>query len=251
MKIIVGSTALAYFNLNRRKLLDIDYWYTSDEASPGGDSVVVPADILELVEHTNGYATPEAIYTIKLSHSIYDIHWQKTKLDILHLYHCGCKVLPGLYEKLKEHWKQVHGSKSFLSLNKTKDEFFTDNVSYIYDHDYLHELVAHPNEPIYKSCLKDGHDVLIDKAKFNAVPLMQRVEMLREEITVIAAERWLIDPRYRGKISWYRAYMFSLRKTVTTLTKGDYSYFIMENLRYFVKPSYGSFKHLIETLELE
>ena len=36
MKIIVGSTALQYFNLNGRKPLDVDYWHTSDEVSPGG-----------------------------------------------------------------------------------------------------------------------------------------------------------------------------------------------------------------------
>ena len=66
---------------------------------------------------------------------------------------------------------------------------------------------------------------------------------------MIAAERWLIDPKYKGKISWFRAYLFSLRKTVTTLTKGSYSYFIMENIEHFIKPDYSYFKHLLETLE--
>ena len=97
--------------------------------------------------------------------------------------------------------------------------------------------------------LKDGHDVLIDKKKFDTMLFEDQIRMLREEITVIAAERWLIDPKYKGKISWFRAYLFSLRKTVTTLTKGSYSYFIMENIEHFIKPDYSYFKHLLETLE--
>lgn len=250
MKLIVGSTALEVFGCNRKKPVDIDYWYTEDEVNPGGDSVVMPQDIMNLVPQAGGYALPSAVYTIKLSHSIYDIHWQKTKLDILHLKHKGCEVLPELYEALKIHWKQVHGDKNFLSLNKTKEQFFTDNVNYIHDHDYLHELVAFPNKPMYTNCLKAGHDVMIDKDKFTNMPLEDKIRMLREEITVIAAERWLIDPKWKGNISWFRAYMFSLRKTVTTLTKGSYSYFIMENMEHFVKPDYSYFKHLINTLEI-
>lgn len=249
MKIIVGSTALQYFNLNRRKPLDVDYWHTSDEAPPGGDSVVMPEHIMNLVDHVDGYATPNMIYTIKLSHSIYDIHWEKTKLDIIWLKASGCEVYVDLYLALKEHWKKTHGNKNFLSLNKTKEDFFTDNVNYVLDHDYLHELVAYPNPPMYTHCLKDGHDVLIDKKKFDTMSFEDQIRMLREEITVIAAERWLIDPKYKGKISWFRAYLFSLRKTVTTLTKGSYSYFIMENIEHFIKPDYSYFKHLLETLE--
>ena len=76
MKLIIGSKALEVFGCNRKKPVDIDYWYTEDEANPGGDSVVIPQNIMNLVPQAGGYALPSAIYTIKLSHSIYDIHWQ-------------------------------------------------------------------------------------------------------------------------------------------------------------------------------
>ena len=72
----------------------------------------------------------------------------------------------------------------------------------------LHELVSYPNPPMYTHCLKDGHDVLIDKKKFDTMLFEDQIRMLGEEITVIW-QRWLIDPKYKGKISWFRAYLFS------------------------------------------
>lgn len=250
MNIIVGSTALEYFGLSRRTPVDIDVWTDDESFEKEGimDVCKIPTEILLLVDQVDGYATPDSIYTIKLSHAVYDIHWQKTKLDILHLKHHGCKPIQELYEALKIYWVKEHGNKDFLSLNKSKEDFFTDNVEYVHDHDFLHQLVAYPNPPMYTKCLKDNHEVLIDKDKFKVMSLEDQIRMFREEITVIAAERWLIPKKWHGKISWYRAYMLSLQKTVVSLTKGDYSYFLVENLDKFVKPDYSQFKHLLTTL---
>lgn len=255
--IIVGSTALAKFSLARGTPKDLDIW-TDDESEliDKTDSHLIPREIIQLVPRLverggmKRWATPDAIYTIKMSHAEYQIKWQKTKLDILWLKAKGCKLIPELYEALKVHWVTVHGSKEFLSLNKTKDDFFNDNVTYVYPHDDLHELVAYPNRPIYERCLKDNQEVLIDKNKFFAMPFEDQVRMFREEISVIAAERWMINPTWKGKISWYRAYILSLEKTVTRLTKGWASEFILMNLEHFVKPKYEYFEHLIEELKL-
>ena len=112
----------------------------------------------------------------------------------------------------------------------------------------LHDLVAYPNPPMYTKALKDGHDVLIDRNKFEALPFEDRVRMFREEIAVIACERWVLNPYWKGNISWYRAHMFSVRKTVTTLTKGYFSYFLVENLEHFVKPKFEYYKNILNTL---
>ena len=82
------------------------------------------------------------------------------------------------------------------------------------------------------------------------MPFEDQIRMFREEIAVISMERWLINPYWKGKISWYKAHMLSLEKTVTTLTKGWASYFIVENIEHFVRPEYGYVKHLMEVLEL-
>jgi hypothetical protein len=179
----------------------------------------------------------------------WDIFWDKHKQDVLTMKLVnGCEIIPDLYETLVEHWKEEHGDKDFLSLYKSKDEFFTDGVVYVYDHDYLHELVAWPNRPVYESVLKDGHQVAIDHEKFLRLPFEQQVRMFREEISVIAAERWLISPKTCGKIHWIKAYQMALRKTVTSLTKNWATEFILMNLEYFHKPDYGYFEYLIKTL---
>ena len=161
MQITVGSTALKYFNLNRREPIDLDLWTNGEIDVEQSDSHIFPQYILDAVPTVNGesnsfIATPDAIYTIKCSHAIYDIKWDKTKGDILWLKANGCKLIEPLYSLLKDHWKKEHGNKDFLSLNQTKEDFFTDNVTYIYDHDMLHDLVAYPNPPMYTKALNSG-----------------------------------------------------------------------------------------------
>lgn len=251
MKVLVGSKALERFRLNRREPKDTDYWVTEDEPVVGGeDNMVMPESIMNRLEVTDsGVATPNTIYTIKLSHLGWDIHWQKTKLDCLWLEAKGRKIIPELYEELVKYWKKLNG-KDFLSLSRNKSEFFTDHVTYVYDHDYLHELVAHPNPPMYTKCLKDGEEVLIDKEKFDKMSHEDQVRMFREEITTIAIERWLVNPKWKGKISWYKAYLLSLQKTITSLTKNWATDFLVLNLKDFYKPDYDYFRYVIKTLDL-
>lgn len=249
--IIVGSTALKHFGMNRNEPKDVDVWVTEDETYSvcrGYDIHVLPNEVLDLIPHSSGgHAIPDAVYTIKCSHLAWDIKWEKTKNDILWLKANGCKLLPKLYRELKKHWEGVHGDKSFLSLNKCKEDFFQDGVKYVYDHDYLHELVAFPATPMYTHCLKDGEDVLIDKDKFDCMSTEMQLRMFKEEVTVIAIERWLL---HKNDISWFEAYGLALKKTITNLTKNWACDFIISNLDYFVKPEYEYFKHALETLKI-
>lgn len=247
--IIVGSTALKYFGLNRRPPSDIDRWFSESEERCGKeDDHTILDGIMAIVPQESGFATPDAIYTIKCSHFHWDIHWEKTKQDILWLKSKGCQLIPELYHELKKQWEIEHGDKSFLSLAQNKGEFFTDMVVYKYDHDHLHELVAYPNKPMYTKCLKDGYEVLTDWDKFCNMTLEDSVRMIREEITVIAIERWLINDHWKGKIDWYKAYMYSLRKTLTRLMKGEFADFIVFNIDKLVVPDYSYFEHAFKTL---
>lgn len=246
--IIVGSRALAFAGLNRLTPKDIDVWTDEETINHSGDVTLVPTDLLELLPNVNGYATPNAIYTIKCSHLGYDIHWQKTKLDILFLKNNGCELIDNLYSYLIEFWKIKNGDKAFLSLARTKGEFFKDHVNYIHDHDYLHELVSHPNRPAYESVLRKGEEVLIDKSKFDKLSHASKVRMFREEIAVIACERWVLNPYWKGKVSWYTAYRLSLQKTITNLTKGWATTFIVCHLDEFIKPDFNYFRNILNTL---
>jgi len=252
MKAIVGSTALEYFDLNRKEPKDIDVWYAEGvDPDDGDDSLVIPKDIFNLLETDNGYCTPDTIYTIKCSHLGWDIHWEKTKLDIIWLQANKCKLMPELYMKLVAHWKTLNGNKDFLSLSQDKREFFNDHVTYIYDHDYLHELVAYPNDPTYRRCLKDGEEVLLDKDKFNILPVDDKISMFREEMAVIAIERWLVNPVWKGRFSVAQAHDLALKKTIVSLTKNWATDFIVTNIDKFFRVDLSYFKTPAEVLGID
>lgn len=259
-KIIVGSRALEYslFHLPRNEgkgKRDVDIWvkesYSGDLT--GTDHHIIPDHIMDMIECVDGYASKDMIYTIKLSHFCWDIFWEKTKDDIVYLSNY-CRVDKELFHELKKHWQKEHGNKDFLSLKRSKDDFFNDHVTYYYDHDYLHELVAYPNPPTYTRCLKDGEDVLIDKERFDNMNFDDKIKMFREEITAIALERWIIPEFKRGvknRRSWYSAYMLSLKKTIISLTKNWANEFIIENLSHFTCPDYSMFEYALVKLDME
>ena len=251
--LIVGSTALKRFGVNRGEPKDIDRWFSrGDENGIGAhDDSVIPCHIYQMLkwQHSNtGTVNPHAIYTIKMSHLPHDIKWEKTKNDIIWLKAKGCQLILPLYHELKLHWETVHGDKSFLSLLQNKDEFFNDFVHYEYDHDYLHEVVASPAQPMYNMCLKDGEAVLTDKAKFCKMSGEDQIRMFREEIAVIALERWVLNPKCKRSIGWYEAHGMALKKTIISLTKNWATDFLIHNLEKFVKPDYSYYKNALNLL---
>lgn len=257
--IIVGSTALSIFrpDLNiKPKDLDIMVLdYMADNFY--GDVIKIPPKLyMRLVNYcrVKNYQSndewvlpPDALLTLKASHLQYDNKWEKTKRDVISLINLGYKVIPELFSILSEHWKEDYGNKDFLSLNKNKVDFFNDFVDYKYDHDYLHELVAYPDKPVYTKCLKDGSEVLICKNKFDNLPEYDRLQMFREEVTVIALERWLYNDK-SVDMSWMQAYNRALKLTITRLTKGWASEFMALNIKELSKQKYSTFKHAIEIL---
>jgi hypothetical protein len=236
MKVIIGSWALNHAGINFRKAKDYDIWISEDEDKSklaNADFHIAPIEIIELIPvipNTN-VATVNAIYTIKCSHMGWDIKWEKHKSDVIWLKANGCELIPDLYKKLVKYWETVHGDKNHLSLNKTKEEFFDDHVIHVYNHDLLHEIVAKPNRPIYESVLKDDRQVLIDKRRFLLLGRDYQIKLFREEIKVIALERFLIPAHF--KMSVLKAYLLALKKTITNLTKNWATEFIVENLYEF------------------
>lgn len=253
-KIIVGSHAAKRFNLSRGDPVDIDIW--ADREIPkkkGIDVKVIPVNILDLIKvDEEGYALPDSLFTIKCSHLGWDNPmWKKHYLDVLFMKQKGCNIEEGLFKELIAYWKERFGNKEFLSLKKDKQTFFTDNVNYVFDHDLLHEKAALPNRPVYEKCLKFNEDVLIGKSKFNSLLFDDKVRMLQEEIHVILYERWIIPARLRGDkdISWWKCYPWSLRKTITSLTKNEFTEFIIRNIDKFYKPNMSIINNLNNFLE--
>lgn len=248
---VVGSRAAAFRTDWYRGVSDLDIW--SAEAIPpekGLDSSVVSQEIMGAFQLPQAsYATLDDLYTIKVSHLPWPIFFWKHANDALFLKQQGAELNIRLYGLLKEHWKEVHGGKEQLSLYRSKEEFFDDAVPKEHDHDMLHELVSYPNVPVYTTVLKEGHTVFTDKEKFLALPFYDKIRMLREEMCVIMAERWLLHDHIRAKITYPQAWRMSVEKTTTALTKGVYSEFIVENLEHFVLADKKETEHLFKTLK--
>lgn len=260
MFVIVGRTALNYHECKKGNT-DLDVWITADtKFKISGDQkldlCVMPNYIMELFSEeamTTGYASLSDLLAIKMSHLTYDIFWKKHKQDYLFLKTVTNEYNWELYLALVEHWKKEFGNKDYLSLYRTKDSFFDDFVKKDYEHDYLHTLVARNGIPVYEKCLKDGQEVFIDKNKFDKLDFCDKIRMFQEEVAVIALERWVIPSiKKDGEIiPICVAYNRSLHKTVTALTKGWASEFIVKNLDQFLNPLYNEMLSALTVLNLK
>lgn len=213
------------------------------------DSSVLPNDVYDTLEarceprHVMDgiwILTPseKAMVTLRASHLPWDIKWWKHAATVITKAPVT-GIDDHLYSVFRKYWGETHEESPHLSLYGTKDEFFNDAVEYVYDHDFLHELVADGDTPIYQTVLKDGHEVFVDWDKFLQLPYEKQIQMFREEVAVIACERFIIAPRAKGKYNLKQAWDLSLQKTVTALTKGKSTDFMIYNLHEYVNYEEG------------
>lgn len=247
MRLIVGTTALQYWGIPCREPKDLDT--ITDTLTGEGDEIFMSYQILKRFKHKGGYVVPDHLLTLKLSHMGWQTHreqfsiWSKHKKDVVGLLNLGYKVDTDLYHVLINHWKVCLGNKEFLHFNKSSEDFFDDHVIYKFSHDYLHECIK--EGPTYKKCLKDGAEVEIDEGKFLLLPDEEKVSFFKEEITVIAIERWLVHAR----CTWYKAYKLALEKTITRLTKDWMTDYILLNLKDFLQPDVELFYNFLNKHE--
>ena len=262
MEIIVGRTALNACLFKQSKT-DTDVWTNEQESydfwkKAKADVCLMPKHIMDAFsEETKkrGWAVLPDLLAIKLSHLPYDIFWWKHIQDVLLLRKMGVEPNNTLKERLSEHWKEEFGGdKPFLSLYRQKDQFFNDFVPKKYEHDYLHTLVAEDGVPVYTEVLQDGQEVMVDKEKFFSLPLSKQIRMFKEEVAVIALERWVIPSLTNPLLPdifilcvWQKA----LHKTVTALTKGWASDLILSHIEEFLIPLESEMLYALDKLNLK
>ena len=224
--ILVGSTVLSkYIPI---KVKDRDYIGITDDKPQNCDYLKVPEEIYsKLLEYSNNNElTLEGLYNLKASHLEFDLNWWKhSKHLILIQEKYNLKINNDFYKVLNTYWKSFH--KKNVRLTKSKQDFFNKSVKREYDHDYLHELVKHEDVPLYKKILKDNHDILPSEKKFNNLSFEQKINLAREEVYVIALERYIIP---RLEEDYKTAYRKSIHKVVTSLTTGWFTKFMIDNL---------------------
>lgn len=130
--------------------------------------------------------TMNEMLTLKVSHAIYDIKWQKTMSDIRFLQIKGHQTIPGLLSELRILWDNVHGKQQRTNFEVEPGKFFDDRVKRKTNHDELHRLI-NPT-PTYIGMVENG--VTPNEDLFRNMSDIDRTEVLFEEAFVLAIERF-------------------------------------------------------------
>lgn len=224
MEILVGSQVLAQ---HIPGVIPRDTDYFSDTPIPGAETFYHP--LLEEYTWENGkensVATLDELYTIKVSHSYWELRngsWGKHIKQMMEMKNHGAKFIPELHDLLYRIWEETHGKKK-ANLEKEPEEFFTSTVKRFYEHDSIHAAVAYGDEPLFNKILRDGHKVAVSREKFEALPHEEKLNLVREEVFATALERQVIPAGGEG---WRAAYPWALKMTLTSFSKGWFATFI-------------------------
>lgn len=228
-QLIVGSYAMRYRLPYSREPKDFDV-FTDEPIANEFAGLRVEAmwhdSFAKLFGTGARVATLDELYTVKISHSAWELKnqsWTKHMNDSVALKDAGAVFLPELYEGLYAVWEELHGRKG-VDLTKDKTAFFSDAVRRTYDHDSLHRAVAYGDEPLYERFLKPGETVAMDMDAVWASDNATIIQLFREEVLATALERIMVPSDFTASPG--RAYLWSLRRTITSLTKGRSSLFM-------------------------
>lgn len=240
-RLVVGSTAMARALPGARAPKDLDTF--SNENRPGEDAFWDDRLYGWLSPFSDRYATLDELYTIKVSHAYWaplPLVWNKHMFDVVELRRAGARLIPAFHDLLYGIWEEQLGKK-LLDLNQDSTTFFDDAVRRTHDHESIHASVAYGERPLFESFRRDGASVAMDMRKVWAAPFSQQVQLFREEIYATALERLVLPAGY--EYSPRAAYMWALRRTITSLTKGRSARFIVENYETFRDPDMDYVAH--------
>jgi hypothetical protein len=194
-KLIIGSTAMRHhFPDFNREPKDVDYavedanYFTSSREVEYLENPV----LFKYVKDGQVYIDPDMLLSLKMSHLFFDINWAKHMWDVQFLLNKGCTYDMVLIQELYDFWKAFHPRHRRSDLNMSKEEFFTNSVNYDeHEHDFLHTFIN--PIPTYTKILADGKDVEISEDKFNNLNFEDKLNVVREEVYVMAYERYKTD----------------------------------------------------------
>lgn len=166
-------------------------------------------------------ARPCDLFALKASHRYKknSPFFLKTRRDYMALKRVtGGEISSDLVEFYKLREKETY-SYGHPKLNVKKNQFFTgDGVEYVYDHDTIHQAVAYPNPPAYKSYQPSENEVNTSKALFDAQTHETKLLGVLEESYVLALERSQVP--YRGLLTPRKSFLMALEKVCTSITSG-------------------------------
>jgi hypothetical protein len=194
-------------------------------------------DYLKYMNDTEGrliYASLEVLYSLKKSHINFEIKFDKH----IKVYHLLKDIL--IDDKLVDiTTKRYNETKERLKvtlpkLNQSVQDFVSESqgaVKRIYDHDDIHRIMAHGNNPAYFKIQPDITRVWCSKELWNILDEQEKIEMVLEESYVIALERKIIPMlRQGGRLHTTRqAFNWALMRICTTLASGYFRQYAVDN----------------------
>ena len=132
-------------------------------------------------------------------------------------------------------WKDVRSD-----LEMTADQFFNNAMKNSGLHDTIHTFLN--PIPTYTMVLKDGAEVEVDKDKFDALGLEDKWALVREEVEVMAWERYRKD-------DFRIAYSKMLKKFILNHAPLWEAVFIIENFVTLHRPNRNYYQLIEEGLQ--
>lgn len=188
---------------------------------------------------TSGDNAPlDVLYMLKLSHRYLknSPHFLKTVGDIQTMRQAGAKF-PERYRDWYNRRVEATYAYGHPNLNQDKGSFFdTPGVTYTYDHDDIHKVVALGDAPAYTLFIAEGAQVKCDHEKFVNLPHQLKLNAVYEESLVLAIERSQVPSAYREDPEV--SFLMALEKVCTSITSGWFREFAWENY-YVVREMYS------------
>lgn len=196
--------------------------------------------------------TLDFLYMMKMSHRFLknSPHFLKTMNDIKLMKEKGAHIPDQLKEWFKAREKETYYYKH-PNLNQGKMGFFDPNqgVQYVYDHDSIHQAMAHLELPAYSYYKKDNEEVSCDKEKFFSLDEKYRLYGVIEEAYVLALERSQIP--FKDKVTPEFSFNKALEKVCTSITSGWFRAWAYDNydkVKALYNPKYvNQFWQAVET----
>lgn len=238
-QLIFGSCAVKHWFPDFRIPNDIDI------ISP--ESYWIPAfEYLITNNKHDQYVDADLLFTIKVSHASWDIHWDKTIKDICYLKNKKCNIDKEFFQLLINDWNIYHKSKS-VKLTGTNDKFFNANITRKFDHDWLHSQLSFYNEPLHHRIRPDKSSPMCNEDLFLTLSFTDQIRCALEEIYVIATERFLV---YNKSIPLQHAKYKALRLLITSLTKNWFNLFLILNFETLMNEDNTTWSQKLQLLNL-
>ena len=244
-KVLIGSRAIKeHFPDFPREPYDTDYAVEHKIKREGEIEYLYNPILVKYVNEANKYAVNDGDYlvpgidtilTLKASHLLWDVKWEKHLHDACYLVKQGATINEELFHQLTKFWETIHGPRKNSDLTLDSEKFFDNaiNGKNGLDHDYIHSLIK--EVPTYTKVLKGEESVEPCEQKFRALSYDLKKSLFEEEVMVMAYERF-------REIGYRHAFTRMWKKFIMNHAPIWGVPFIIQNYLELEKPSFNYYK---------